>query len=107
MPKPFDLKTTDASEIVFQQVTIHPGGSTGWHVHPGKLLVVVKSGTLTRYLADCTLETYTQGQSFIETNEIHLGRNNDPAVPVELYATYVNPVGSPLRTEVDDRDCGV
>jgi quercetin dioxygenase-like cupin family protein len=66
MPEPFTLYRTEASEVIFQQVTIQPGGHTGWHSHPGKLIAVVKSGTFTRYLADCTFQTYTQGESFIE-----------------------------------------
>ncbi|MGH8902472.1 MAG: hypothetical protein ACRDYA_12535 [Egibacteraceae bacterium] len=103
--EPFSIQTTGASEVVIQQVTIQPGGHTGWHSHPGKLLAVVKSGTFTRYLADCTFQTYTKGQSFIETDKIHLGRNNDPSVPVELSVTSINPVGSPLRTEADDQGC--
>jgi quercetin dioxygenase-like cupin family protein len=105
MQEPFTLKRADASEVVFQQVTIQPGGHTGWHSHPGKLLAVVKSGTFTRYLADCTFKTFTQGESFIETNKTHLGRNNDSSVPVELYVTYINPPGSPLRTEAEDQGC--
>lgn len=105
MPERFTLQTAGASEVVFQQVTIQPGGHTGWHSHPGKLLAVVKSGTFTRYLADCTFETYTQGESFIETDKVHLGRNNDPSAPVELSVTYINPPHSPLRTEADDQGC--
>jgi quercetin dioxygenase-like cupin family protein len=105
MPEPFTLNRTKASEVIYQQVIIQPGGHTGWHSHPGKLLAVVKSGTFTRYLADCTFQTYTQGESFIETDEIHLGRNNDPSVPVELYVTYINPLNSVLRVEADDQGC--
>jgi quercetin dioxygenase-like cupin family protein len=104
-PKPFTVTTGEASDVIVQQVIIQPGGHTGWHAHPGKLLAVVKSGTFTRYLADCTFQTYTKGQSFIETDQIHLGRNNDPLVPVELYVTYINPAGSPLRVEADHQGC--
>lgn len=107
MEQPFTLSTVGPSEVVFQQVTIQPGGHTGWHSHPGKLLAVVKSGTFTRYLADCTSQTYTKGQSFIETEQVHLGRNRDPSEPVELYVTYINPPGSPLRIEADDQGCGL
>ncbi|MGH8885697.1 MAG: cupin domain-containing protein [Egibacteraceae bacterium] len=105
LPEPFTIQTKGASEVIFQQVIIQPGGFTGWHTHPGKVLAVVKSGTFTRYLADCTSQTYTEGQSFIETDQIHQGRNNDPSVPLELSVTYINPAGSPLRTEADDQGC--
>jgi len=33
--------------------------STGWHMHPGHSLIIVTSGTLTEYTADCTPHVYT------------------------------------------------
>src|SRR4026207_474384 len=30
-------------------ITIAPGGTTGWHMHPGPHLIVVTEGTLTYY----------------------------------------------------------
>ena len=35
------------TDFVTHQITIQPGGHTGWHTHPGATLVTVKSGTLT------------------------------------------------------------
>src|SRR5262245_24908431 len=37
----------DAGEVAVQEVTIAPGGTTGWHSHPGPVVVVVKAGALT------------------------------------------------------------
>jgi hypothetical protein len=67
MPGRLKIKTRDASDVVVQQVTLQPGGFTGWHTHPGVVLAVVKAGTLTRYVADCTYKTYRTGDAFIET----------------------------------------
>ena len=39
-------------EIVVQTLTLAPGGSTGWHAHPGDVFFIVKSGTLTTYGLD-------------------------------------------------------
>ena len=33
--------------------------STGWHTHPGHSLIIVTSGTITEYEADCTPNVYT------------------------------------------------
>ena len=33
-----------ACDIVFQVLTIQPGGFTGWHTHPGPTLVAVAGG---------------------------------------------------------------
>jgi quercetin dioxygenase-like cupin family protein len=100
------VKGDEQSEVIFQRVTLAPGGFTGWHSHAGQLLVVVKSGTLTRYTADCSFETYRAGQSFIETDDVHQGRNLG-SDPVELYVVYVNPQGAPLRFEEAERSCPI
>ena len=97
--------TKGDTDFVFQEVMIEPGGHTGWHTHPGRLLVVVKSGTFTRVTANCRARTYTAGRAFVETTGVHEGRNLDPSVPVDLLITYVTPRTSPLRTEADPPRC--
>ena len=99
------ITTAGASDVVVQQVTIRPGGRTGWHTHAGKVLAVVKAGTLTRYTADCKAVTYPAGQAFVETEGVHEGRNQG-TVPVELYVTYIDPAGSPLKTNAIAPACG-
>jgi quercetin dioxygenase-like cupin family protein len=37
------IKKKDRSDVVVQQLTIAPGGHTGWHTHPGVVVVVVKA----------------------------------------------------------------
>ncbi|MGH3793545.1 MAG: cupin domain-containing protein [Pseudonocardiaceae bacterium] len=95
------------TQLVFQRVTLQPGGSTGWHTHPGPLLVVVESGTLTHYDRTCKAHTYTAGQALEEPagrHHVHMGANKgtDPAI---LEVTYVIPVGSPLRDEAPAPAC--
>ncbi|MFD9877269.1 cupin domain-containing protein, partial [[Kitasatospora] papulosa] len=43
------------TDVTFREITVAPGGSTGWHTHSGQLIAVVKSGTLTRTLHDCSV----------------------------------------------------
>ena len=45
------IKTRRDSDLYVLQNTIAPGGTFGWHSHPGPSLVIVKSGTATFYLA--------------------------------------------------------
>src|SRR5215211_5858904 len=45
------IKTKGSSDLHVLQNTIAPGGTFGWHSHPGPSLVIVKSGTATFYLA--------------------------------------------------------
>jgi len=63
---------------VFQEVDLAPGGFTGSHTHRGPLLVVVKTGTLTHLDARCDVQTYAEGQAFIEPagkEHVHMGQN--------------------------------
>ena len=46
------INTKGASDLYVLQNTIQPGGTFGWHSHPGPSLVIVKSGTATFYMAD-------------------------------------------------------
>ncbi|WP_327351184.1 cupin domain-containing protein [Streptomyces sp. NBC_01304] len=95
------LKSKGATDVVVRTITIAPGGTTGWHHHPGEVLAVVKSGTLTRTLDDCSVETTTAGKSFVEpagTAHRHVGRNLG-SEPVELYVTYLLPAGSPISVD--------
>ncbi len=46
------VNTKGESDVYILENRIAPGGSFGWHSHPGPSLVVVKTGTLTLYRAD-------------------------------------------------------
>ena len=35
------------TDVAMAQITVDPGGSSGWHSHPGGAIVVVKKGSLT------------------------------------------------------------
>ena len=50
-----ETKTKGRTDVVVRTIIVAPGGSTGWHYHPGKLIAVVQSGTLARTMADCTV----------------------------------------------------
>ncbi len=43
------IDTKGSSDLEIVQNTIVPGGTFGWHSHPGPSLVIVKSGTATFY----------------------------------------------------------
>jgi quercetin dioxygenase-like cupin family protein len=95
------------TDLVFARVTLQPDGYTGWHTHPGPLLVVVQSGTLTRYDSDCDARTYAAGQAFTEPagrRYVHMGANKT-SEPTVLDITYVVPAGGPLRDEAPAPTC--
>ena len=92
-----------AADFAVQQVTLAPGGATGWHTHPGPALVLVRTGEFTLYNAEagCTPTTYKAGQSFVDAGfgNVHIGRNEAPAGNVELYVVYLAPAGAGVRID--------
>ena len=92
--------TPDMNKVV-AQYTFGPNSSTGWHTHPGKTLLTVKSGTFTVYHAkDCEPNVYGPGDAFVELpSSVHVGRNETGSV-VELGVVFFNvPVGSSPRID--------
>ncbi len=47
-----ELKSHDNTDIVVVSIVVTPGGNSGWHYHPGPVLVTVKTGTITFYMGD-------------------------------------------------------
>jgi quercetin dioxygenase-like cupin family protein len=90
-----------AVSFTVAHLTFAPGGTTGWHVHPGPVLVIVKAGAVTKYSADgCTAHTYTAGQAFVENGpaDENMVRNNG-SVPAETIVTFITPPGAPVRDD--------
>ena len=90
-----------AVSFTVAHLTFAPGGTTGWHVHPGPVLVIVKAGAVTKYSADdCTAQTYTAGQAFVENGptDENMVRNNG-SVPAETIVTFITPPGAPIRDD--------
>jgi hypothetical protein len=87
---------TSACDIIDHVLVFAPGGSEGWHSHPGVVMVAVKSGTLTIYDTDCSKTTVTAGNAFVMMGPMHVRLvRNEGVVPVEISGTYVFPGGTP------------
>lgn len=100
--------TIGKTEYVLREITIAPGGSTGWHYHDGPVLGLMKSGTLTHVDADCSVTTYRTGQTITEprgADHVHIGRN-DTTAPLVLDALYILPIGAPFSEDAPDPGCG-
>ena len=100
--------TVDGTGYVMREITIAPGGSTGWHRHPGLVFGNVREGALTHLLADCRTEhRYRAGESLMEDPDephAHLGRN-EGRDPVILDVVYATPAGKPLSVDAPDPGC--
>ena len=73
-------KTKGLSDLYVQSNVWQPGGSTGWHTHPGHSLITVTAGAVTAYEGndpDCKPTVYTQGMGFVDPGggHVHILRN--------------------------------
>ena len=100
------FQTKDPTDFVTQQVTFPPLASSGWHHHPGVILVEVKSGHVTTHDENCQTKTYSAGQAFVEsgTAPFMVSNESDTETAVDV-ATQVAPAGSPFRIEDDPPPC--
>jgi quercetin dioxygenase-like cupin family protein len=99
------FQTKDPTDLVTQQVTFAPGTNSGWHHHPGVILVLVKAGTVTVWDPNCQTTTYSAGQAFIEGGTEPMMVSNEGSVTAIDVATQVAPSGSPFRIEDDPPAC--
>lgn len=92
-------KTKGDSDLYIQSNTWAPvsmGGvvaSTGWHTHPGHSLIIVTSGTLTEYHADCKPIVHKAGDTFVDPGEgeEHVIRNESTTQPASNIAVQLVP----------------
>ncbi|ORJ64747.1 cupin [Mycobacterium simiae] len=98
----------DGRDFIIRDITIAPGGSTGWHWHDGTLVGAVKDGTLTHYAADCSVDgVYNPGDPVTEpagSDHVHIGRNLG-STPVVLEIIYIMPPGKPLAEDAANPGC--
>ena len=99
------FQTKDPTDLVTQQVTFAPGAYSGWHHHPGVILVLVKSGTVTVWDENCQKTAYSAGHSFIEGGTAPMMVSNEGSETAVDVATQVAPAGSPFRIEDDPPAC--
>jgi len=94
VPGPIDIDRRHPSNVESVRIDFRAGDTTGWHSHPGPVLVQVVSGAITlRHAAHgrCLSEVVRAGHGFFEApGAVHVAENRRPA-PAVLYATFVLP----------------
>ncbi len=101
------FQTKGPVDFVTQTITIGPSGSSGWHSHPGVVLVTVQSGDLVHYEADCSATPQSAGSAFSESgNQPGLLRNASTTTSAVVYVTYIVPAGTTvLRNDAPNPGC--
>jgi uncharacterized cupin superfamily protein len=99
-------KTKGLSDVYVQSNVWAPGGSSGWHTHPGHSLITVTAGTVTAYEGDdpnCKPTVYTQGMGFVDPggDHVHLLRN-EGAVEARTITVQLIPAGAARRIDAAD-----
>jgi hypothetical protein len=92
------IQAKGATDVHIVENVIQPGGTFGWHSHPGPSLVIVQSGTLSAYHApDCTPQDF--GSTFIDQgHDLHMVRNNG-TVDADVYVVSFVPAGFQRRID--------
>lgn len=99
----------DASTVVFARVTWDPEGTSGWHTHPGPVVVSVVEGELLLVNArDCVPRTYGVGEAFVDPGRgsVHIASNPSTTDRAVAYATFLGvPDGKPATVWVPPVEC--
>ena len=96
------INTKGESDIWMLENRIAPGGSFGWHSHPGPSIVLVKTGALTLYRADdpsCAPTVVRAGSGFVDDGgDTHLVRNEGD-VDTVVYVMSIVPRDAARRID--------
>jgi hypothetical protein len=114
-----EIQAKQSTDIAMSTVVVGVGGTSGWHSHPGPVLVIVKTGAITFYRAGghsglgfddaanngneptCTRTVYSAGSAFVEVpapGHVMLARN-EGTVETTISAAYFAPPGAALRID--------
>ena len=116
-------------DIVVAKITLTPGGSSGWHSHPGGAIAIIQQGEVTFYTPvakgddhqgqsqsgeegggrhpNCVITRYTHGQSFVELpGQVGYAKNTG-SIDTIIIATFPGvPVGVVGGQRIDQPDPG-
>ena len=101
------MKISGATDLHVLSNRIGPGGSFGWHSHPGPSFVIIKKGTATVYLGadpQCRPHRYRVGSGFVDKGRaVHIVRNEGRVDLVTVVVSFT-PRGAERR--IDEADPG-
>ena len=87
------IQTKDPTVVRVQKLVFAPGGYTGFHHHPGVVIVSIASGSLNLVDTSCATQTYSAGSVFVESGDHpHQAVSPDGAT---VYVTYIVPATNP------------
>jgi hypothetical protein len=95
------FQTKNATDVRVQRLDFAAGSYSGWHHHPGIVIVAVASGSVRVWQSDCSSVTYgptsPNGSVFTEGDDHPVQATS--ASGATVYVTYVAPDGAGFRVE--------
>ena len=100
------VQTKDPVTVRVQKLTFAPNSNSGWHHHPGAVVVAVQAGSVTLTDSQCNSKTYgpgmPDGSVFVEgDDDANLARSAEGAT---AYVTILAP-GTVFRIEDPAQSC--
>jgi quercetin dioxygenase-like cupin family protein len=87
----------NGTEVSIQHIRLGANAATGWHTHPGPVIVTVVAGSFIFEEASrkkCKQVIYVAGEGFVDEGFGHVHRGVAGDSGAELYAVFVLPPGS-------------
>jgi quercetin dioxygenase-like cupin family protein len=106
------IKSSNASHVMTQKVTVQPGAQIPWHTHHGPVFVTIAEGELTYVSSeDCVGRRYAAGTAFVDPGHghVHTAYNSGKTVTVFLATFFEVPQGTaPVAIPADaPADCKI
>jgi quercetin dioxygenase-like cupin family protein len=100
------VETEGPSNFSVQDAVFAPGGFTGWHTHPGILMLTLIEGSIEWYDSNCGKHLYNAGDSWTEGTSLHYVRVIGSA-NAHFVTAYITPKGQPKRIDKPTPACAV
>ena len=98
------LQTKKPTDVRVQRFDFQAGGYTGWHHHPGLVIIAVESGALTFWDSKCHATTYGPGlpHGSVLTESGDEAGQVTSANGATSYVTYIAPNADPPVFRIED-----
>ena len=98
------FQTKGPTDVRMQKLVYSPGGRSGWHHHPGIVIITVAQGAVTFTHSDCSSKTYGPNE---QNGAVFVEGGDDPgqvtsAGGATVYATFVAPSANPPVFRIND-----
>jgi quercetin dioxygenase-like cupin family protein len=99
------IKSSDASHVLTQKVTVQPGAQIPWHTHHGPVFVTIAEGELTYVSSEgCAGRRYASGTAFVDPGHghVHTAYNSGDTLTVFVATFFEVPQGdAPISIPAD------